>query len=134
MLNTKLRIHLIFVIKVIFTIIFLVGHPAINELYLYPFSIVTVFYSCALAYSPDYALMALILLITIVIICLLSVITMLLGIVSYRARNASAYLITIAMVIDFIVSFFIATLSLKLACIAVSAIYLAVCISALKSK
>lgn len=134
MLNTKLRIHLIFVIKVIFTIIFLVGHPAINELYIYPFSIVTIFYSCALAYNPDYGLIAIILLFTTLLILLLAVITMLLGIFFHGARKVSAYLITIVMVIDFVVSFFVAYIPLKIACIIVSSIYLTVCISVLKKK
>lgn len=134
MLNTKFRIHLIFVIKVIFTIIFLVGHPAINELYIYPFSIVTIFYSFALAYNPDCGLIAIILLFTTILIILLSVITMLLGTLSCRARKVSAYLITIVMVIDFVVSFFVASIPLKIACIVASAISMVLCIRALKSK
>ena len=134
MLKTKLGIYLVFLVKVIFSIIFIVSDPSINDLYISTFSIVTIFYSCALAYIPDYGLIAIILLFTTLLILLLAVITMLLGIFFHSARKVSVYLITFLVLVDFVVSFFIADLLLKLACIIVSSIYLTVCISVLKKK
>ena len=130
-LKSNKGIYLLLVVKVILT---LGIYKGVIDFAFSPFAIVTVFYSFALAYNPDYTLIAIIVLFTTILILLLAVITMLLGIISSRARKASAYLITFSVLIDFIVSFFIATLSLKLACIIVSSIYLAVCISALKKK
>lgn len=130
-LKSNKVIYLLLAVKVILTLGIYTG--AIDSVFS-PFSVVTVFYSFALAYNPDYALIAIILLFSTILILSLAVITMLLGIISYRARKASAYLIAIAMVIDFIVSFFVSSIPLKLACIVASAISWVLCIPALKSK
>ena len=124
-------IYLILVVKVILT---LGIYEGVIDFAFSPFTIVTVFYSFALAYNPDYTLIAIILLFTTLLILLLAVITMLLGALSCRARKVSAYLITIVMVIDFVVSFFVAYIPLKIACIVASAISMVLCIRALKSK
>ena len=130
-LKSNKGIYLLLAVKVILT---LGIYQGVIDFVFSPFSIVTVFYSFALAYNPDYALIAIIVLFTTILILLLAVITMLLGIKSYRARKASVYLIAVAIVIDFIVSFFVSSIPLKLACIVSSAISLALCIPTLKSK
>ena len=127
-------IYLILVVKVILTLGIYTGVLDFAFLAFSPFTIVTVFYSFALAYNPDYTLIAIILLLTTILILLLAVITMLLGIISSRARKASAYLITFSVLIDFIVSFFVSSIPLKIACIVASAISMVLCIQALKSK
>ena len=126
------RIYLLLLVKVIVTLGIFIG-PL--DFVFVPFSIVSVFYSLALAYDAKYGLIAIVLLSAVVIIILLALITMLLGLIFRRARKISAYSITIAVFIDLIVSFLVASSGpLKIACIIVSAISAALCISALKHK
>ena len=130
-LESRNRIYPILLIKVIVTLGICIG-PL--DIAFSPFSIVTVFYSFALAYDAKYRPIAIVLFFAIVIVVLLSLITMLLGLFFRRTRKVSAYLSTIATFIDLIVSFFVSSVPFKIACIIVSAISTALCISSLKHK
>lgn len=125
------RIYLLLLVKVIVTLGIFIG---LLDFVFVPFSIVTVFYSFALAYDAKYSLIAIVLLSAVVIVISLALITMLLGLFFRRARKISAYLIIIAVFIDLIVSFFVSSVPFKIACIIVSAISAVLCISALKHK
>ena len=133
LLVSKLAIYVILVLKVFFSYLMLFVNLDFNTIYLLPFSVISFFYTSALAYDPNYISVAAKILVGALIMLSLSLITMLFGIIFRTSRKISIYFTTIFMFIDFIVSFFVGSIILKIACIIASAINIGLCLFVLKS-
>ena len=132
--ESAVRIYLVFFIKIFATIAFL-GAPLsriIDSVIFLPFSNIAVFYTSALAYDPNYVMYAFTINVAVRIILVLALLTTLVGIVYHRVRKTSVFFIVFSVFVDFVISFFIGDIILKISCIVVSATMLIICLCSLK--
>lgn len=132
--ESAVRIYLVFFIKIFATIAFL-GAPLngiIDSVIFLPFSNIAVFYTSALAYDPNYVMYASVINVAVRIILVLALLITLIGMVYRGARKTSVFFIIFSMLIDFVISFFVGDIVLKISCIVVSATMLIICLCSFK--
>lgn len=132
--ESAVRIYLVFFVKIFATIAFLVAPLSriIDSVIFIPFSNIAVFYTSALAYDPNYVMYAFTINVAVRIILVLALLTTLVGIVYHRARKTSVFFIVFSVLVDFVISFFVGDIILKISCIVVSATMLIICLCSLK--
>ena len=132
--ESAVRIYLVFFIKIFATIAFFVATliRIIDSVNFLPFSNIAVFYTSALAYDPNYVMYAFTINVAVRIILVLALLTTLVGIVYHRVRKTSVFFIVFSVFVDFVISFFIGDIILKISCIVVSAPMRLICLCSLK--
>ena len=119
-------IYAIAFVKLVMTVLVFNGIFALQ-----PLSIVSIFFWCAAAYDPEIVLVSVIVLLVTVIVWICAIILSLLGILLKKVRKASLIVITVAMFIDLVSSFPIASIWSKVLCIIVSSVILGICVKSL---
>lgn len=118
------KIYLICLIKIIATIIFFVR----LELFVIPFTIMTIPLSLIAAYHENLALLCSLTIIVAFILWFFIIILMPCSVKSKNIQKVFITVVTIAMLFDFVSSFMYSNMYLKITCITISIIILVICI------
>ncbi len=132
--ENAIRIYLVLFIKIFATLAILDSHLCriFDSAIFIPFSSIAVFYTFALAYDPNYVVYASVINEVAIIFLVLALLTTLIGIVYRGARKISVFFIVFSVFVDFVISFFVGDITLKISCIVVSASMLVMCLCSLK--